>query len=177
MIKNIKTLRKIRVLIFLLISLLFLNCKKNQNKFYSYKIVNDQGNTIGYYERKVYVDRENRVDSIFKLDKNRNTEKIHVETFLTYKDRLLKNDEIYLSIIKDSCWTYSDIDYEVKRCFLGRENLIIDGVEYKGLYKFKSNQLEIDGLSTEEYYDEDLILLKKEVLKGAVYFKIIRLNK
>ena len=58
-------------------------------------------------------------------------------------------------------------------CFLGQENIVIDGKEFKNAYKFKRT-FGFDGITTIDYYDSDLILLKEEHIYGytAPFYKM-----
>lgn len=179
-------IKKVKLLL-LFIFVSFIACKKEQHqkeslKTYTYEILNKDDKVKGFFQRKVAIKSNERLDTIIRFSKNKESLDSLIENYVLVKNGLknLKTNSYYLNNEKkDSCYFYKDFyNDRYKICYFGKTNLKIKTKSFKDVYKFKISRLVEDGVSRHLYFDNKYILLKEEYIAGyAPYFNIEIMNK
>lgn len=163
---------------------MFISCvnQSNNTEAYYYGIYNDANEIKGYVKRIVYYDVGKRIDTVKRFDKHKILQNEHIEFFELFADSVLKSDnkQDYYRISKnDTCYSYiNSTSDEFKSCYLGKVDLMVDGVRYKKASKFLVSEQVIDGISNYKIFDENFILIRQEYDNGFLnYYRIDRIKK
>lgn len=179
---TITTFTKLLLLIFF-----FYSCErkseiKNDNieVINYYEFLNDKGQLRFYFENKTHFKKGLRIDTISVI-KNNKSELEKIEIFRCDNDKLYHIDSNYKEhlyfIKKDTCIQLIKDEDKIETCFLGYENLTINGKKlYKSL-KFKKQYLSVDGITTHIYFDENFNKIREEFVDGyQFYFRIDKIE-
>ncbi|MBQ4805410.1 hypothetical protein J8L88_21290 [Aquimarina sp. MMG015] len=167
--------------IFIIIQFFSCSQKTTINETYYYSIFDEENNVKGYFKRIITNNKNKRVDSIFRYDKQKELQNTRLEEF-SIKEGVVKSSngrDLLIISKKDSCYShFSTSNNEYKSCYLGKSKLNLTDMAYDNSYKFLITEIITDGLSNYRYYDEDFVLLRQEYKDGFLdYYRIDRVNK
>lgn len=184
---NLKNSR--RTIFFIFTLLILSSCNVKGQKYY-YTVYNDNDTIDAYIIKKVNIDKQREeIDYMYKLNgefksKSKSTfivSKHGLEKY--YKDKELKKYKPYLNINLKECieFKYPNDDLNdfasTSICFVGQEDLNIQGKNYKGAYKFKKELGDINSVVTYIYYDSNFTVILEEFIEGGrPYFRIERMD-
>lgn len=146
-----------------------------------YEFLNHKGQLRFYYQYKTHFEKGLRIDTI-SIMKNNEIELGKIEICRYDNDKLYHIDSNYKEhlyfIKKDTCIQLNKYEDKIETCFLGYENLTINGTKYYKLLKFKKQYLSIDGITTHIYFDESFNKIREEFVEGyQFYFRVDKIKK
>lgn len=169
------------LLIFAIVLLHSCNEREELSSTFYYEILSKDDVIKGYFKITTNNFKNRRVDSIYRYDKEKKLQNTHVEEFIISSNMVKSTNQETLLIFtkKDSCYNYVDLSNKsYKTCYLGKTKLDLDKITYDNSYKFSMKELEIDGISSYKYYDNNFVLLRHEYEDGFLdYFRIDRVEK
>lgn len=169
-----------RYIYILVLFIFFSSCKKEDldvtnKRFYYKRFQNDtlKGYTLRDYnsiadtlnERVVYLDLLGNV-----LDSMQRTKYIKIDNGLNIVFKTKGEYKMFPYIFtenKDSCYSYQHpLLGNVKNCYKGK----VDLLNYKNLYKIKSTQYDMNGVSMNIYLDNDFTLVARDTISLLLPF-------
>lgn len=164
------------------IIILFYSCSQETtgSKKYYYNIFDSDNNIQGYYKRVVTYNDNERVDSIFRYNKQKELQNTRLEKF-SIETNLVKStngEHLLITSSQDSCYShYNKSNNEYKTCYLGKSKLTLDHITYDSSFKFLVTEVITDGISNYKYFDDDFVLLRQEYKDGFLkYYRIDRVK-
>lgn len=163
--------------------------KKNEQ--YSYALYYGEDSIPSHYlVRKIEYGDDYRTDITYNLEDGDSLKQTNKEKFRLIKgglNKVIKKGSTsvvkpYMTILDTECIEFlfengMDDVLATTLCFLGKEDLIMEGKNYKGAYKFKKILGLQHKIESIVYYDTDFILLKEEYVSGYTdEYRILRLD-
>ena len=168
------------VLIFFLISFLFVSCKKEEKiikEEFNYKIYNES-DLVGFEKLNTFRKSNSRIDSVYRYSKEMIIQDTTVSNYnINSLGISSKKGDYYLDISKDSCYQIID-KYDI--CYEGRKEILVEGKSYKNTYKFFVTEISqgSHSIKTVKYFDENFVLIKNEFIQGyRRYFRVDRVDR